>query len=62
MSTALLDPRRTGPAHGATAVTGHPRHHRAGDALRAVRIFATTAFDVVVRGEYAADAGVRRAR
>ncbi|MCF6523082.1 hypothetical protein [Streptomyces sp. JJ36] len=63
MSTA---PRRdaTGPGrrpgHGATALApdgpGHAhRHllrHPFGDALRAVRVFAGTAFDVVVLGEY----------
>ncbi|MFH9134253.1 hypothetical protein [Streptomyces sp. NPDC017524] len=60
MSTATLNPRRTGPAHGATAVTGHHRPHRLGDAVRAVKVFVTTAFGVVVLGEYAAEAGVAR--
>lgn len=58
MSTVILNPRRTGPAHGATAATGHPR--RATDALRAVKIYARAAFGVVVLGEYAEEAGVRR--
>ncbi|WP_327269177.1 hypothetical protein OG233_17590 [Streptomyces sp. NBC_01218] len=62
MSTAILNPRRTGPAHGATAATGHLRPHPLGDALRAVRVWTTTAFDVVVLGEYSADSGIRRAR
>lgn len=62
MSTVALDPRRTGPAHGATAATGHPRSHRPGDALRAVKIFVRAAFGVVVLGEYAEEAGVRRPR
>ncbi|MGW1463279.1 hypothetical protein ACWCPT_02840 [Streptomyces sp. NPDC002308] len=62
MSTAILNPRRTGPAHGATAATGHLRTHPIGNALRAVRVYVTTAFDVAVRGEYAVASGVRRAR
>ncbi|MFD7765092.1 hypothetical protein [Streptomyces microflavus] len=60
MSTATLNPRRTGPAHGATAVTGHHRTHRVGDAVRAIKVFVTTAFGIVVLGEYAEEAGVRR--
>ncbi|MEU1174241.1 hypothetical protein [Streptomyces microflavus] len=62
MSTATLNPRRTGPAHGATAVTGHHRTHRVGDAVGAIKVFVTTAFGVVVLGEYAEEAGVRRSR
>ncbi|MEV7402014.1 hypothetical protein AB0N93_16725 [Streptomyces sp. NPDC091267] len=62
MSTVTLNPRRTGPAHGATAATGHHHSHRAGDALRAVRVFVRAAFGVVVLGEYAEEAGVRRTR
>ncbi|MFJ4962748.1 hypothetical protein EES43_16125 [Streptomyces sp. ADI96-02] len=60
MSTATANPRRTGPAHGATAVTGHHRPHRVGDALRAVKVFVTTAFGVVVMGEYAGEPVVAR--
>ncbi|MGW9302939.1 MULTISPECIES: hypothetical protein [Streptomyces] len=60
MSTTTLNPSRTGPAHGATAVTGHHRPHRLGDAVRAVKVFVTAAFSVVVLGEYAEGAGVRR--
>lgn len=59
MSTVYLNPRRTGPAHGATAATGHTRH-RLGDAVRAVTVFARTAFGVVVLGEYAEEAGIVR--
>ncbi|WP_327176425.1 hypothetical protein OG599_14695 [Streptomyces sp. NBC_01335] len=62
MSTAILNPRRTGPAHGATAATGHPRSHPLGDALRAVRVYVTTAVDVAVRGEYAVGSGIHRVR
>ncbi|MEV5851222.1 MULTISPECIES: hypothetical protein [Streptomyces] len=58
MSTATLNARRTGPAHGATAATGHHRPHRVGDAVRAVKVFVTAAFGVVVLGEYAEEAGV----
>lgn len=62
MSTVTLNPRKTGPAHGASAATGHPHSHRAGDLLRAAGIFVRTAFGVVVLGEYAEEAGVRRTR
>ncbi|MEV0007574.1 MULTISPECIES: hypothetical protein [unclassified Streptomyces] len=63
MSTAVTNPRRTGPAHGATAATGHPRNNRMGNAVRAVSVFARTAFGVAVLGEYAEEAGlVRRHR
>ncbi|MCY1652951.1 hypothetical protein OVA20_15245 [Streptomyces sp. SL294] len=57
MSSLHLNPDRTGPAHGATAATGHPRGHRMGNAVRAVSVFARTAF-----GEYAEEAGVVRHR
>ncbi|MFF9685442.1 hypothetical protein [Streptomyces sp. NPDC014623] len=60
MSTLYLNPRRTGPAHGATAATGHPHSHRMGDAVRAVAVFARAAFGVAVLGEYAEEAGVVR--
>ncbi len=59
MSTVTLNPRTTGPAHGATAATGHPHTHRFGDALRAVKVYARAAFGVIVMGEYAEEAGVR---
>nr|WSW67674.1 hypothetical protein OG461_16455 [Streptomyces sp. NBC_00995] len=62
MSTVTLNPKRTGPAHGATAVTGHHDRHRAKDALCAVKVYAKAAFSVVVLGEYAQEAGVRRTR
>ncbi|MEU3227585.1 hypothetical protein ABZ695_31060 [Streptomyces sp. NPDC006976] len=55
MSTVTLNPGRT----GATAAPGHP-HSRASGALRAVKVFARAAFGVVVLGEYAEEAGVRR--
>ncbi|WP_328905103.1 hypothetical protein OG230_20115 [Streptomyces sp. NBC_00234] len=62
MSTVYLNPRRTGPAHGATAVTGRHPGHRVGDAFRAVTVFVRTGFRVAVLGEYAEEAGVRRPR
>ncbi|MGQ4514471.1 hypothetical protein [Streptomyces sp. DW26H14] len=50
------------PSHGATAsgVGAFPHQsYRVGGALRAVRVFVATAFDVAVLGEYAEEAGVR---
>ncbi|MER5361482.1 hypothetical protein [Streptomyces sp. NPDC002785] len=60
MSTVSLNPRRTGPAHGATAANGHPYTHRVGDALRVAKVYARAAFGVLVLGEYAEEAGVHR--
>ncbi|MEV3990589.1 hypothetical protein AB0J57_16935 [Streptomyces sp. NPDC049837] len=56
MTTATLH-----NAPGATAL-GATRHHahRLGNALRAIKVFAEAAFGVVVLGEYAEEAGVRR--
>ncbi|MFF8944474.1 hypothetical protein ACF1A5_19825 [Streptomyces sp. NPDC014864] len=59
MSTATLHPASSGRPAGATAVRGD-HHHRLGDALRAVKVFAGAVFDVVVLGEYGEEAGVRR--
>ncbi|QHC25964.1 hypothetical protein [Streptomyces sp. GS7] len=39
------------PSGGMTAAHGH--RHLAGNALRAVKVFAAAAFSVVVMGEYA---------
>ncbi|MGW0330431.1 hypothetical protein ACWD0J_00920 [Streptomyces sp. NPDC003011] len=60
MSAATITPapRPPRPA-GATPVLGSHRHV-VGDALRAVKVFAGAAFAVVVLGEYAEEAGVRR--
>ncbi|MDH6700018.1 hypothetical protein ACIQKE_13810 [Streptomyces griseoviridis] len=60
MSAAILHPAPVpSRPRGASAVTGsHP--HRLGDALRAVKVFAGAAFDVVILGEYGEEAGVRR--
>ncbi|MFD4571775.1 hypothetical protein ACFWNK_11120 [Streptomyces sp. NPDC058417] len=59
MSAALLDPARV-PV-GATPLTGSHRH-LFGDALRAVRVFAGAAVDVVLLGQYGEEAGVVRRR
>ncbi|MCF3964752.1 hypothetical protein [Streptomyces fuscigenes] len=51
------------PFHGATAtgLGAVPRQSfGVGDAMRAVRVFVATAFDVAVFGEYAEEAGVYR--
>ncbi|MFI8189646.1 hypothetical protein ACIF8T_12735 [Streptomyces sp. NPDC085946] len=60
MSAATVFPAPApGRPSGATPVTGG-RRHLLGDVLRAVRVFAGAAFDVVVLGEYGEEAGVRR--
>ncbi|MER6306919.1 hypothetical protein ACWCXK_16325 [Streptomyces sp. NPDC001739] len=41
------------PADGAAPAAGH--RHLVGNALRAIKVFATAAFSVVVLGEYADD-------
>lgn len=62
MSAATFTP---GPAHpgpavrGATAFSAAHHRHLLGDALRAVRVFAGAALDVVILGEYGEEAGVR---
>jgi hypothetical protein len=60
MSAATIShaPAPGGPP-GATAVTGSHRH-RLGDALRAVRVFAGAAFDVIILGQYGEEVGVVR--
>ncbi|WP_371670643.1 hypothetical protein OG985_25315 [Streptomyces sp. NBC_00289] len=60
MSAATITPapRPSRPA-GATPVHGSHRHVL-GESLRAVRVFARAAFDVIVLGEYGEEAGVRR--
>ncbi|MBD0840298.1 MULTISPECIES: hypothetical protein [unclassified Streptomyces] len=59
MSAATINPAPGRPASGASPVLGS-HHHRLGDAVRAIRVFVGAAFDVVVLGEYAEEAGVRR--
>ncbi|MFJ5264285.1 hypothetical protein ACIQAC_27880 [Streptomyces sp. NPDC088387] len=58
MSAATITPVPGRPT-GATAVAGSHRH-RMGEALRAVRVFAGAAFDVILLGEYGEEAGIRR--
>jgi hypothetical protein len=58
MSAATITPAPGRPS-GATSLTDIHRH-RLGDALRAVKVFAGAAFDVIVLGEYGEEAGVRR--
>ncbi|MBP0461696.1 hypothetical protein [Streptomyces montanisoli] len=51
------------PPHGATATGAGavPRQsYTVGDAMRALQVFVSTAFNVAVLGEYADDAGVQR--
>ncbi|MGW3012952.1 hypothetical protein ACWC9R_29595 [Streptomyces sp. NPDC001219] len=67
MSSAAIPPGPVhpvslNPAKGATALgTGpdaaavHEHHHVVGNALRAIKVFASAAFSVVVMGEYADD-------
>ncbi|MCX4994418.1 hypothetical protein OG739_16795 [Streptomyces longwoodensis] len=46
---------------GATSLSASgSHHHRLGDTLRAIRVFAGAAFDVIILGEYGEEAGVRR--
>ncbi len=59
MSTAAFTPAPGRPS-GAAPVSGGHRAHRLGDALRAIRVFAVAAFDVVILGEYGEEVGVRR--
>ncbi|MFF8674583.1 hypothetical protein [Streptomyces sp. NPDC015242] len=60
MSAATIHPAPApGRPPGATAVSGSHRH-RLGDALRAVRVFAGAAFEVIVLGEYGEEAGLVR--
>lgn len=61
MSAATFTPAsaRSGPPSGATALQGGSHHHRLGDALRAVKVFAGAALGVILLGEYGEEAGVR---
>ncbi|MES5821698.1 hypothetical protein [Streptomyces sp. RG80] len=59
MSAATFTPAPGRPS-GATSLTGDHTGHRLGNALRAIRVFAGAAFDVLILGEYSEEAGVRR--
>ncbi|MEU5975924.1 hypothetical protein [Streptomyces sp. NPDC047315] len=64
MSTATFTPAAAkvpGPRHHGATATGAPHSpHHMGNAMRAVKVFASTIFSVAVLGEYAEEAGVRR--
>ncbi|MER0447348.1 hypothetical protein ABR738_22835 [Streptomyces sp. Edi4] len=47
------------PAPSVSSAAPH-RTHKIGDAVRAAKVLAGAAFSVVVMGEFAEDAGVRR--
>ncbi|MEU2550702.1 hypothetical protein ACF1GY_22380 [Streptomyces sp. NPDC014684] len=59
MSAATISPAPLRPPSGATALDG-PHHHLLGNVLRAVKVFAEAAFEVVILGEYGEEAGIRR--
>jgi len=59
MSAATFTPAPGRPS-GATPLSGNHNTHRVGNALRAIRVLAGAAFDVVILGEYGEEAGVRR--
>ncbi|MEU1041697.1 hypothetical protein ACFYP4_26910 [Streptomyces sp. NPDC005551] len=59
MSAATFTPHHLPPS-GATALDGGHHPHRLGDALRALKVFATAAVGVVLLGEYGEEAGVHR--
>lgn len=56
MSAATFTPA-PGRASGATAITSTHHRHRLGEALRALKVYAGAAFDVIVLGEYGEEAG-----
>ncbi|MEU0247078.1 hypothetical protein ABZ192_22660 [Streptomyces sp. NPDC006235] len=61
MSAATISPAPApGRPPGATAVAGSHHRHLLGDALRAVKVFAGAAFDVVILGQYGEEVGVVR--
>jgi len=62
MSAATFTPApaRPGPPSGATAIDNSHHSHRLGDALRAVKVFASAAIGVILLGEYGEEVGVRR--
>ncbi|MFC9652474.1 MULTISPECIES: hypothetical protein [unclassified Streptomyces] len=64
MSTATFTPAHAphgSQPPGATATGSVPHHaHHLGNALRAVKVFVSAAFNVAVLGEYAEEAGIKR--
>ncbi|MEV7426315.1 MULTISPECIES: hypothetical protein [unclassified Streptomyces] len=60
MTTATFTPASAAPATAAaTDSAAHPAHP-VGNALRAVRVFLSTAFSVAVMGEFREEAGIKR--
>ncbi|MEV0038082.1 MULTISPECIES: hypothetical protein [unclassified Streptomyces] len=64
MSTAAFTPAHaphgaSPPGATASGSAPHPAHH-VGNAVRAVKVFVSTAFRVAVLGEYAEEAGITR--
>ncbi|MCS0635973.1 hypothetical protein NX801_09905 [Streptomyces sp. LP05-1] len=56
----MTPPTSTAHHSGATALGTVPHSpHRLGNALRALKVYAEAALEVVVLGEYAEQAGVR---
>ncbi|MFI9152967.1 hypothetical protein [Streptomyces sp. NPDC053367] len=58
MSAATIGPVPLRPSGASPVAAGH--RHRLGDALRALKVFAGAAIDVIILGEYGEEAGVRR--
>ncbi|QEU93581.1 hypothetical protein CP970_24110 [Streptomyces kanamyceticus] len=60
MSAAAFTPASVPSSAGAAGTHGAPHPHRVGGALRAAKVLVSAAFGVVVLGDYASEAGVRR--
>ncbi|MDN0194159.1 hypothetical protein [Streptomyces sp. S.PNR 29] len=60
MSAAIISPAPAPGRPSGAAVLPGSHAHPLGTALRALRVFAGAAFDVVILGEYAEEAGVVR--
>ncbi|MFJ5103039.1 hypothetical protein [Streptomyces sp. NPDC088554] len=56
MSTAAFTSAPGPSVTGSDSYPGHP----VGNALRAVKVFLSTAFSVAVLGEYSEEAGIKR--
>ncbi|RDG34594.1 hypothetical protein [Streptomyces corynorhini] len=61
MTTATFTPASAAPVPGPAATDSPARPaHSVGGAMRAVRVFLSTAFSVAVMGEYREEAGIKR--
>ncbi|GAP48092.1 hypothetical protein [Streptomyces azureus] len=61
MSAATFSPASApGRPPGAATVAGSHHRHLLGEAVRAVRVFAGAAFDVIILGQYGEEVGVVR--